>query len=90
MSDDTTSWPIYQSDKIVRAAAIVGLGSGGLVFVVTKAFGPREAFQPTPVENAHSPAIGDYAVVFANGLRAVIPKKQFEEDFKLLPPGTPT
>lgn len=78
---DTTSWPKYESHKIVQAMPITDITPDGVVLVGVT----HEPFYPTEPAMAARAEVGGYAVLYADGFKSVSPKKAFEDGYTAVP-----
>lgn len=85
-----SDWPEYVSHKVVRAAKIVAvtqhLGKTSSMDVQPIEGGPKEQFMPTQDGMADRVGVGDWALLYLDGFRSVIPAKQFKEGYTRVQP----
>ena len=92
MSDEPTStWPKYESHKIVRAAKIVSIhndfGQGEYFLWVDPGTGKLEKFTTSVLIMMVKAEVGGWAVIYEPdeknpaGYRSVSPRKAFEEGY---------
>jgi hypothetical protein len=84
---NTDDWPLYDCHKIVRALPIVsigeetGAGTARVLFVAPGGY--SEPFAPASNDMRDRAAVGDYAVVYADGYKSISPKVVFETGYTL-------
>lgn len=85
--DNVRNWPEFGCRRVVRAAPIVniaeyaGAGTCRILFVIPFEDGKVEPFVCSDETMTDKAAIGWYAVVYATGMKAAMPKDAFEADY---------
>lgn len=84
-----SSWPKYQSHKVVQAAQIVGFDTrdtgGRVCAMVDPGTGVLETFTPTVPDMLEKAEVGGWAMLYPDGFRSISPAKQFEDGYVLMP-----
>ena len=91
-----SSWPRYESHKIVQAAKIVGVEGNTEVVppvIWVRPDGaefdaaPVERFEPTVPNMAMKAEVGGWAILYPDGFKSISPAKAFEEGYTKAEPG---
>lgn len=78
-------WPKFQSLRFVQAAKIVSIHGtadpGPIVILVDPGNGTRESFETTDPGMMKRCNVGDYAMLYPDGVKSVQPKEAFEDNY---------